>query len=190
MSGSGCGRGRSPSRRPRRRDCAWSPWRRPSRRRISSWSSPRTKCSASSTPRRSPPTWCPATPCSSPTVSTSGSATSRPRKVSTSAWSHPRVRGTWCAASTPRAGGCPPSSPLKWTPPGAPGRWRFPMPRPSVRCAPAVSKRRSRRRLKPTCSANRRFSAAASPLSSSRVSRPWSRPVTSPRWPTSSACMR
>jgi ketol-acid reductoisomerase len=37
-------------------------------------------------------------------------------------------------------------------------------------------------------SASRPCSAAARPSSSSRASRPWSRPAISPRWPTTSAC--
>ena len=58
----------------------------------------------------------------------------------------------------------------------------------AVRAA-AFSKRRSRKRPRRICSANRPCSAAAPAISCSRVSKRWSKPAISPKWPTTSACM-
>ena len=80
--------------------------------------------SASSTPRRSSPTWCPATRCSSATASTSATATSPRPRASTSPWSRRRARVTWSAASTPRAAASRCSSPSSRTRPARPGTWR------------------------------------------------------------------
>ena len=54
--------------------------------------------------------------------------------------------------------------------------------------AAGCSRPPSPRRPRPTCSASRRCCAAAPPSWSSRASRRWSRPATSPRSPTTSAC--
>ena len=55
-------------------------------------------------------------------------------------------------------------------------------------CAPASSRPRSPKRPRPTSSASRPCSAAASPSSSRPASTRWSRRATSRRSPTSSAC--
>ena len=60
--------------------------------------------------------------------------------------------------------------------------------RRSAARAAACSRRPSRRKPRPTCSASRPCCAAARPSSSSRASKPWSRPATSRRSRTSSAC--
>ena len=62
-----------------------------------------------------------ATRCSSATASTSASATSSPRRASTSPWSRPRARATWCAASTSTAAACRCCSPSSRTRPARPG---------------------------------------------------------------------
>ncbi len=51
-----------------------------------------------------------------------------------------------------------------------------------------LSRRHSRRRPRPTCSASRRCCAAAASSWSRRGSRRWSTPVTRRRWRTSNAC--
>ena len=69
-----------------------------------------------------------------------------------------------------------------------PGRWPCRTPRRSAACAPAASRPRSPRRPRPTCSASRPCCAAAPRSWCSTASRRSSRPATSPRSPTSSAC--
>jgi ketol-acid reductoisomerase len=61
-------------------------------------------------------------------------------------------------------------------------------PKASVARAPALSRRPSRKKPRPTCSASKRCFAAA-PLRWCRPDmRLWWKPVTNPRWPTSNAC--
>ena len=69
-------------------------------------------------------------------------------------------------------------------------RSRSPTATASAAPAAACSRPPSPRRPRPICSASRRSCAAASPVSSRPASRRWSRPATSPRSPTSSACTR
>ena len=78
-----------------------------------------------------------------------------------------------------------------------PGRQRtrprnslWPMPTASAPPAPEFCRPPSRKRPKATSSASRLSSAADSLLSLRRALKPWSRPATSPRSPTSSACTR
>ena len=59
----------------------------------------------------------PATPWSSATASTSGSATSPRPRAWTCSWSPPRAPATWSAASTSTAAACPSSSPSRRTSP-------------------------------------------------------------------------
>ena len=83
-----------------------------------------------------------------------------------------------------------PAGDLTRTPPATRTTSAYPTPPRSAAGAPASSRPASGRSARPTSLGSRWFSAAASSNSSRRVTRPWSRQATRPRWPTSSACTR
>ena len=107
---------------------------------------------------------------------------------STSGWSRPRARATSCAACTSRAAACRRCSRSSRTRRGPPAPGRSPTPGASAPRGPASSRRRSRRRPRPTCSASRRCCAAACRRWSRPRSRRSSRPATSPSSRTSRRC--
>ena len=174
---------------PRPRGCGSSRRSRPARRPTWSWCSPPTRPSARSTPRRSSPTSSTATRCSSATASTSGSGTSQPPAGVDVCMVAPKGPGHLVRREYSRgprragAGG------------RRAGRHRLGVgPRAVVRQGDRRAARRRHQDHVHRGDRDRPVRRAGGALrrrvgaGHGRASRRWSRPATSPRWPTSSAC--